>query len=1406
MKRFLKIFGLSFAVVIVGLALLIGGAWLFGAFTEKPVKPKDIAFLEDVVETSTATSLRVTTKTEKVNQKKIDINVVPEGIIDCPKVVTLGEDFIVWPVKDDDGYNVGGIVTITASFEGMLIDNCIVKVDVPIADMIVTTERTSLSLGEQITFGAQMVPARALNPWKTDLMPDNPDLYDDREKTIYYFLCDDSGTLMDKEYAYFFSSGRQTNMLTSKQINANTRIVAQKDCNFFIKSFAFSTFAKEDYYNIDAAEKLVYTDGREQIKDEYLAILKPGRSPSGDDDGQFVTVTKVYIDSFTATEEQINTFLYETTYLTARKGETDADNSFNLDLKLHPAETSDGYSFTDLDSFIDNIILEYKSGAEVTINKIGQFTSGKPSDWKWTICPSNYNTELTSAVITAKISYYNLEESETELTLTHDFHVSVNTRGVAGIAADKFVDESGENKEYISLNSDSSDTNHIKLEEGMTTSLTDTGLLLHEYKYFRILPQLGSTYSTFSLMKFFLPDDAVLVPYKTGEYKVTFEFEGTRNMSPIFNFTDGSNSKGSMVFYKYNETTKEWELSPIGEKGLFRAEQIFDKKQEMPSGFTFRDAAAGNVDIEVKNVLYYESNSEYPFLEINGVKVKTFYNSDSRVITRQLAEITVEGFGEFYIVACVVVSDNNGSIIYNSEGNFEKIATKAVSVRVTNSVKDLVLNIVDPTGGTDGIDQGDFNKTVVVDENNEFYINIAPGPNTSLEVLTQAVMNENVIINYTVNGDAVDGDGIKINGDSLAINELEEDRDGEGNLIGYKFLLEVKNVYSVENARGESENIAFTLSIEVLGTAFKLNKTIEVRDHVIKEAVIAYAEETTNNKRIYASKVTEGVIEWKEYVRQQVIDLTQFSFTFESDYGVIDVEPEISFTANHSVITTGIISAVKREGKWILQLNNFPYYDDGVMIGIKMKYAGSNNDVNKRYVYDANDGYCTLRSYENSEAEYTLTVYGFNVTYNPKQKPVTGVQGSTVNILDAQYVEPVIKDGKKVAANTVDIRDIINFSMVSNEYFDFDSANTTITIKKSITATQTTTVSLMIGSNQFATHQLTFVSPFDVQQIKADPISAPNNSVNLKQYFTVKKGNTAIADDLIEYTIDGDTELSNGKTKADYVSIDGNTMIVKYVPENFNVKVFITVYEMNGDVRENKGTFENMSLDIVNDFYTNNSVSIVDTDDNSFYADGKDKYIDISSIYSEKDYEITMEFDGHMLDEDDPMTQFVYAGKKDANYGYSVYAYDIVSEDPVPVEITLHITITGRGDTYAKFTVYVKQYVRIDFARNTSIQSGAANGKDVGTLEAFSIKNYNNDDVSLGEGGIDMYLTISVAPDSVEYLRIQETEESKIVLANGGITEDVDAHIIVTRKIYTTSGDTYFYTIDYVLTIKVTAA
>lgn len=1405
MKRVLKIFGICLGAVIVGMGLLIGGAWIFGAFNEKKIPPEDLYFTKEEVVTSSAAALRVSTKTKKANQKKIDINVSPSGVLDAPKVVTLGEDFIVWPIKGDDGYNVGGIVTVTASYNGLLIAKCRVKVDVPVDDIIVKTQHASLSKGEQITFSTEVVPARALNPWKTDIIPGDLNLYDDREKTVFYFLYDNSGYLMDTTKAYFFDSNRKTNMLKSTDIDSQTRLVAIEECDFFVKAFCFSTFAREDYYNVEDIADMKYEDGREQIKEEFINVLQEARSESGNDSGQFISVTDVYINDFTASSEIINTFLYETTYLTART-ESPAANAFNLDMKLHPAETSGGYTYEDLDGFIDNIVLEWADGAELKIAKQGQFSEGTPADWNWSICPTVYDNESLAATLKATINYFDIKTNEMA-TLERFFDVQVNTRPVAGIVADKFKDETGENKEYISLNSDSPDTDSIKLEEGFVSEKTDSGLLTHSYKYFDVVPQIGYAYPTFSLVKFFLPADSVIRPYTEGNYKISFEFEETsRSTGYRLNIADG-NIQGDISFFKLNETTGEYEAiagSPSGENGKYRAELIYKKTNKAVPEFAFY--GDGAEPMVVNNVLYYEQNSEYPFCEVNGVKVKTFFNSDSMVITRQLAEITAEGYGNFNIIASVVVSDNNGSIIYNEDGGFITLTTKTVQVRVTNSVKDIKLNVSAEDGTTTGVEQGDFNRTVVLDENSEYYIYIAPGDNTALDVLTQAVEKGSFEITYRVRTERLDENEAIINADAFTINEIIEDRDGESNLIGYKFLLGVNNVYSIENSSGETMSILFNITFAVKGTSFTQTNTIEIRDHVLKEAEIAYGDSSVNQMQIYASNVEGGVVQWKERSNSAAVDLTKFKFEFSSEYGTVNVAPNITFVAtNHNVIVTNLIAATPDDnGVFILSLNNFPYFNDGVNVDITMEYGGSDDTINKRYVYNQDGDYYTLRSYEETTAVFTLVIYGFNISYNPRAVDIVGVKDQTVDITDASYVTITIKDAKNSTVSKP-ITDVVDFSMMSTEYFRLDG--TVITILKSITTPQSISVTLMIGSNNFAQHNLTFKSPYSITQTKTTPIAAPQSNVALSTYFTIKQDSNAVDSKLIKFELGDSVIEQNGKNVSEYVTIavDG-VLNVKYVPYNFNIDVHITIYEkINADLGyepenlESKGTWTDLLIPVVNDYYENNEVFVGNsaTLGNKIYGNKQNNFIHIESIYAGSDYTMEIAFENNFLYEG---AQFVYAGNRDQNYGYPIYASDIVSEEPITVTVTLYITFPGNGDTIAKFDIYVYQYMYVEFARNAVLQSGTS-GFSVSTDDDYRLTDYNGQTVTLEEGGVSLFFSVSVDPESVDIIELREEDlGGTTVNAKLGIEEEQTAYLIVTRTIFNGTAE---YTINYRLAITV---
>ncbi len=1417
MKRVLKIFGICLGAVVVGMGLLVGAVWLFGGFNEKIIKPENIAFTETEVTTSSAIALRVTTETPKVNQKDIQIDVTPSGIIKCPSKVTLGEDFIIWPEKGADGFNVGGIVSITASFEGLYTSTCIVKVDVPVNDIIISTGKNSLSLGEQIDFNAEVIPARSLTPWKTDLIPDNMNLYDTRAKQLYYFLLDKDQNLMDTTQAYFYRNGSRVNMLTSNEINSSTRIVAEKQCEFYVKAFCFSTFAREDYYKATYPEirDFIYSD-RDEIREELIGVLKPSRSETGDEKGQFVNVVNVYINSFTSAEDEINTYLYEDLTLVARKPENSEDTTaFNLDLKLHPSESSQGYTYLDLDAYIDNIKLTcVEGGADITIEKQGQFIEGSPADWKWVIVPSKYNPETTTATIRASIDY--IDEHGAEQTLTRDFSLKVNERRVATIVANQFEDPTGATQNYVSLNSDDEDTNSIQFEDGFYTTTTDSGLLTYNYKYFNIVAGGGQPYPTFGLLKFFLPGTAVTVPSSKGTYKLTYEFDAKANADYLLN-VDGVKN-GNETYYKYNANQNKWEIADsVGEAGRYRTEVFFTKSTETPATFSVREN--GSEEIPVYNVLYYEQGSEYPYLYINDVKVKTFFNNDTKVITRQLAEIDADGYGNFEIIAAVVATDDKGAVIYD-EGQFIIISSINVPVRVTNSVKDMTLGITDyelPEGATSNVIEGDFNKTVVIEEDRDYYLHIAPGALTAMDVLTKAIEDDFVNISYEVKSDFLYKDGDtdrKVNYNALLFDtEFIEEKDAEQNVIGYMIRLTVGNVFSVEDIHGDTHSITFSLNIDVTGTNFSLTKTIEVRDHVINEAKIGYdGSYTMNTKEIYADNITGGVVDWKDWSNTSMVKPELFSFVFEDKYNnPVAINPNIDFTAKGNnggadidVNPNGLIfTTLDDDDNYVLNIKNFPYYSNGVTVEMSMGYSGNDDAMTKRYVLNPDTQRYELVSYLSEPTVYTLKIRGFNIEYTPKASTVKGVQGSKIDVTN--YATIKIKNAKGSSLSK-DISEFVSFSMTTTEYFELVGKE--INVKKSVTDTENPMVVLRIGENRFKEHTFTITSPFDVVALGGAAIEAPTVAeIDVRPYFSVKKDGVKLANDMVEYGYISTAVLDNGKTVGDYISLTDGYLTAKYVPFDFTINITITVYEMNGDVKENKGTFtKDLTLDIVNRYSTAHDVRVGEVyQNNTIYGNEAANRLNISTVYSGTDYEIDFEFENHLLDSTDPTTQFIYATEKDEIEGYSIYAYDIVSETGITVIVTLNITIPNRGDTVIVFTILVKQYAHIEFAQNTALQSGSLGGKNMSMINTYAVKDHNGSDIStsfFAPGIEDVFIEMTIDPASVNVVQFTtDANGDRLLEAKAGVTEETMAYVIISRKIYTGAAD--WYAVKYRLAVKV---
>lgn len=158
MRRLLKIILLTFLCTAAGLAIVLGGVYLFGGFNEKPVYAESISFSETEVVKSGPFSLTVNTSTENVNKKTLllETSKSPNGdsIISYPKHITIGEPFHIAPILVD-GAAVGGYLELYARYEGegsnqSALATCKILIDVPVKSAELNLNQTILKPGLSI--------------------------------------------------------------------------------------------------------------------------------------------------------------------------------------------------------------------------------------------------------------------------------------------------------------------------------------------------------------------------------------------------------------------------------------------------------------------------------------------------------------------------------------------------------------------------------------------------------------------------------------------------------------------------------------------------------------------------------------------------------------------------------------------------------------------------------------------------------------------------------------------------------------------------------------------------------------------------------------------------------------------------------------------------------------------------------------------------------------------------------------------------------------------------------------------------------------------------------------------------------------------------------------------------------
>ncbi len=1391
-KRFLKIFGLALGGVVVGIALIVGIAFLAGAFNEKIVEPTDIAFVQVEEMTSTAIDLRVTTTTEDVNRTKLTLQAEPAGIVKLPAVANIGEDFIVWPEKDAEGNNIGGQVTITASYNGTLYTSCVLNIDVPVKSLTVDTEYASLSKGDSISFNAIVYPERALRPGKLDQGYSSFD----REKTIYYVLYDEYGQLMDTSYAYFadgpnklgnmVATTRDPNDPTRPVVTPSTVIRTEKECNFYLKAYMHNTFSQEDKYkNIELANM------------PFNKMLG-GVSSTNDTKGQLIVVADVYIDSMTATYDPINTYWFEQYKLVARK-DGKAVNGFDMDIKLLPKESTSGYDYTSLDYMIDNIQLEWVSGAEVSVVKDAEHFKGTdPSTWTWTIVPTVYSDQDTTAMLKASITY-RTPDGGTTATSEWNFTVNMLTRPVNSIVVDYY----GQNQ--IELNSDLDTENFVELQKDMKTTITN-GFTNNTYKYFNIIPGAGQPYSTFSLLKFYLPETTSTKPTKNGMlYKFTFEIElQSSEQTFTINFTDDGSLQGSVLNY-YAWTGSDFASEPVQSgttltAGRYRVEGIYTKNDTRPAGVQFTNGS-GSKEYEVKNLKYYEQDGDsfsiYPYAKIEGVRVYTEFNSDTLEITSNLAKIMVDGYGSFDLGVAVMVTTQEGTPVVDENGDFVMYSRGVAKVKVTNSVKEVNVSISDKTGGTTGIAGAFETNDLKVDENGQYYIQIRPtGTGDDLvvntEVLRQAYESGalKAIINV-VNQQYVDELGLVINKDSIIVGAIEEDI-VSGSLVGYKLLIDISNVYTIELEDGSRTKLEFDLVISVEESSFESTHRFTVVDNVITKATIKMSEtDTTKQKNLYAVGITASGVTWHS-VKQGSTQINPgdmtFVFTGFNDK-VINETPTINFASKTTGFNlSGLVYIDPTEKK--LVVNNVPYYaNGGAVVEITLLYSGDTS-INSRYI--SVNGTCTLTTYEDAMDVYTLNIYGFNIEYEPNSMAETaGEAGAEVNLLSNATYNIRSGKGDTSRITSISLTSLITFQYTESTNFVLDG--TTLKVKNSLVARETVSVALYIGANLMKSHSVTFKSPYQVT-VTTNKIKAPATAIDLRSHLSVAGGS---AGRTFVFTF-VDAELETGDRISDFVSIADGRITIKHVPIDFDIEICVEIFDPTS-----KGVYTGNMLRVINQYNSEDRteeekavVYVKIGEDNEIVA-GSVNAADIdlqSNLTSGKtvtNVEVSFNTEAQaFMRAVDPNVQ---------KPNRSVRALHIGQDTEIVVYVKIYFQDAGYTIINVPATVLRNFFITFS---NPNIAYGTS-GQQLNDFSNFNIVDLDGNDLT--ETGIQLQdFSYSLNTEARQYLTIDTTYEEVVLKVIRDVSEPKALTVTISYNVM--EGSLVAYTINFEVPISVNPA
>ena len=1214
MKHFFKLLAIVVLSVIGAVGVGIGILYLSGGFDAKVVEPTDIAFVEDRIMTYGPTDLKVETTTEEVDPNcELTITALPRDIVKVPNKVKINQRFVVWPVIDTDGENVGGKVTITASYKGQLVTECKVFIDVEVKSIQVSMTNANAKWGETVNFTTQVFPQRALNP-NDEESTAGTSWEDYGSKTIFYYLVDADDQPLETKYAEFIVGTELVgSTISSKDIEEakqEGKPVAIKTKNnestnpvtFYIKAFVYSTYSEQaKYQELDQSEQIANM------------ILDTNSNPESEDyrKQNHVTLTNFEIDGMESSLyssdpdnlKVVEVYLYEETVFVANmKTTTSSDLRKDLDISLYT--DTPGADTSIIDFFIrDNVTLSIDDTSYFSFGeeKDGEgryhaVDGGETSDyWTWKLVwntPDIANYEALGKEFVITVQYADSE------TIKFSFKLRV-------------IDRQSSSLTYET----DTENNYFSVKSGEELKIFSS--------YFKVNPDDA----TFDLVKVYLTSLRNTIRYvpEVGDttYYTTFAFYKERAEKLGCDTINGADSLGNTIKYfsspDFAEGTAIDDIDTyvgyVYAKGEY-SRGLANASSAVPIRIYYVDAGT---DLEIHNIKFYAPSlsgyEETPFLKVNGITVTTDFDvvvddyDNIYILVKSSDNRLVFGnIGTVVATAQVVYCDKDGRGIVNAFGEYVWTdTTVSFDIEIYDEVSELSFfsenAITDVREGVEGITGTSISETeniqegnYILEEDRIYYVYVKSPNSEALDLAVDGVGRTNITITpfyrseleskpyyealTTINQDAVTYDW---------------ERRIVGTEYGYRIRFMLDNCYKIEIEGEEVLDIIYKIEITV--DDCKLVGYFKVIDNIIESADIKYNEQNIDKTAVSSdieSYITSDGANLVLKAYNSVIDNDTNEIIAEG--GLINFD-NLTFTLNMADGTETVATMrydIENLTKSV-SINNLIYFSNGKLVvknvpyvegGVKIKVSISSEGFTGLNSFYKLSGSSFVLSKEDATAEFTLIIHGLqiNITKN-EEAPVTvkGVKLSTINlaVADGENFNRLIFEIKDKADEdvTIDVSKVIDFVLYSGTSEQlYAISGSVITILDDISASNNILVYFYIGDNTItidggSTSYTIFIDPIfraDIVDGK-DTIDAPLMEEKITDTIVNVLRNdedlSSYTNFYVEYVLDSTQEGYENLTKyVEFVRTGVNSYInVSNIPADFEIDVKLTIYEALGN-------------------------------------------------------------------------------------------------------------------------------------------------------------------------------------------------------------------------------------------------